>query len=75
MSDLQILTTKRLNKLIDDTQLTLKDLKEEVTRREMLQQEHEIMDLDRHMENAELNLTSIKNFITYLINERQNKRK
>lgn len=66
MSDLQVLTTERLNKLIDETQHTLVELKEEVVRREHLKQEHEISDLDHHMMSAELNLTSIKNFIAYL---------
>ena len=34
MSNLQILSTERLNKLIDETQLTLQELKQEVIRRE-----------------------------------------
>ncbi|WP_298943177.1 hypothetical protein [uncultured Psychromonas sp.] len=66
MSNLQVLTTERLNKLIDETQQTLIELKDEVVRREHLKQEHEISDLDHHMMSAELNLTSIKNFIAYL---------
>lgn len=69
MSDLQILSTERLNKLINDTQLTLQELKKEVIRREHLQQAHEIKDLDHHMTSAEFNLNSIKNFIAYLLEE------
>lgn len=69
MSNLQVLSTERLNKLIDETQLTLKELKEEVIRREHLQQEHAIKDLDHHMTSAEFNLNSIKNFISYLLEE------
>lgn len=73
MSDLQILTTQRLNKLIDETQQTLNDLKEEVKRRDAVQQETEILNLDSHMKSAELSLTSIKNFINYLLDESKKK--
>ncbi|MCV2402743.1 hypothetical protein OFY17_07585 [Marinomonas sp. C2222] len=69
MENLQVITTERLNKLINETQQTLEELKEEVTRREHLKQEHAIIDLDRHMTSAEFNLTSIKNFIAYLVEE------
>ncbi|KZM43740.1 hypothetical protein OA92_08685 [Marinomonas sp. SBI22] len=74
MSNLQVLTTERLNKLIDETQQTLSELKEEVARRELLQQEHEIMDLDQHMKSAEFNLVGIKNFIAYLLDEAKKKK-
>ena len=42
MNDLQIkvLTNARLNKLIEETQETLNELKDEVGRREQVQQEH-----------------------------------
>lgn len=69
MSNLQVLTNERLNKLIDETQLTLNELKNEVKRREQEQKEHEIMDLDNHMKSAELSLTTIRNFIKYLLDE------
>ncbi|MFT2098665.1 hypothetical protein ACMUMQ_09935 [Marinomonas sp. 2405UD66-6] len=69
MSNLQVLSTERLNKLIDETQLTLQELKQEVIRREHIQQAHEIKDLDHHMTSAEFNLNSIKNFIAYLLEE------
>ncbi|MEP0072092.1 MAG: hypothetical protein ABJE79_05280 [Marinomonas sp.] len=69
MSNLQVLSTERLNKLIDETQLTLQELKQEVIRREHIQQSHEIKDLDHHMTSAEFNLNSIKNFISYLLEE------
>jgi len=69
MDDLRRLTTERLNKLIDETQQALVELKEEVERRENLKQEHEISDLDRHMTSAEFNLANIKNFIVYLLEE------
>jgi len=66
MSNFQILTNERLNNLIDETQETLRELKDEVLRREKVQQEYEVMDLDTHMKSAELSLTSIRNFISYL---------
>lgn len=73
MSDLAVLTTERLNKLIRETQLSLIELKEEVERRDHLKQEHEIDDLDHHMMSAELNLTGLKNFIAYLIEQSKKK--
>jgi len=73
MSDLKVLTTERLNKLINETQLSLLELKGEVERREHLKQEHEINDLDHHMMSAELNLTGLKNFIAYLVEQSKHK--
>lgn len=73
MSNLQILSTERLNKLIIETQNTLDELKHEVERREARSQEHEIAHLDSHMKSAELSLTTIKNFIAYLIDESKKK--
>ena len=67
MSDIQVLTNERLSKLINETQETLDQLKEEVTRREHVQQEHEVMHLDNHIKSAELSLTTIRNFINYLM--------
>lgn len=69
MSDLQILTKERLDNLINDTQVTLNELKDEVKRRETIKKETAISDLDNHMKSAELSLMSIKNFIGYLVNE------
>ena len=69
MNDLQVtvMTNERLNKLIEETQETLNELKEEVSRRQQVEQEHEIMSLENHMKSAELSLTSIRNFISYLV--------
>ena len=66
MSNLQVLTNERLNKLINETQETLYELKGEVERRENVEQEHEIMDLDNHFKSAELSLATIRNFLNYL---------
>jgi len=75
MSDLQIkvLTNERLNKLIEETQETLNELKEEVGRRQQVQQEQEIMHLENHMKSAELSLTTIRNFISYLLEDSKKK--
>jgi len=73
MSNLQVLTSKRLNKLIEETQTTLDELKREVERREREQQEHEVMDLDSHFQSAELSLTTIRNFINYLLQDSHKK--
>lgn len=67
MSDLQVLSNDRLSKLIEDTQETLDELKLEVERREQLRQEYEVLDLENHMQRAELSLTSIREFINYLL--------
>ncbi len=69
MNNLHVMTNERLNKLIDETQQTLVELKEEMSRREKMQQEHEITDLDHHMQNAEVSLTTIKNFIKFLMED------
>lgn len=74
MDNLQVLTNERLNKLIDATQATLYELKDEVKRRELEQQEHVVMDLDNHMKSAELSLNTIKNFVSYLLEESKKKK-
>lgn len=74
MDNLQVLTNERLNKLIDATQATLYELKGEVKRRELEQQEHVVMDLDNHMKSAELSLNTIKNFVSYLLEESKKKK-
>ena len=73
MDDLQALTRDRLNKLINETQQSLVELKEEVARREHIKQENEINDLDHHMSSAELNLVALKDFIAYLIEHSKQK--
>jgi len=70
MNNLNVLTSDRLSKLIDETQATLNELKAEVERRQKVQQEHEILNLENHMKSAELSLASIRNFIKYLIQDK-----
>lgn len=66
MSNLKALTNDRLNKLINETQDTLEQLKSEFERRQNEEQENEIMDLDHHFKSAELSLVTIRRFIDYL---------
>jgi len=73
MDDLRALTRERLNKLINETQQSLVELKEEVARREHVKQENEINDLDHHMTSAELNLVALKDFIAYLVEHSKQK--
>lgn len=58
-----------LKKLVQDTEETLVDIKEEIARRESASQEREIENLDVHMKNAELSLETIRNFFRYLREE------
>lgn len=66
MTHLQTLTTKRLRALMTETETTLTDFKKELDRREELAQEVEIANLENHMRSAELNLRSIRDFLTFL---------
>lgn len=69
MNNLNILTTDRLRRLIRETEETLIELKTELERREQLNQDHEIEHLERHMKNAELSLTTIRNFLDFLMDD------
>lgn len=71
MSNLNVLTNERLNKLIDDTQATLDELRLEMARRESVEQEREIEDLDQHIESTELSLATIRNFINFLLTNKK----
>jgi hypothetical protein len=69
MNNLNILTTDRLRKLIRETEETLVELKTELERREELNQNQEIEHLERHMKSAELSLTTIRNFLNFLMDD------
>lgn len=69
MDNLNILTTDRLRKLIRKTEETLIELKTELERREQLNQDQEIEHLEHHMKNAELSLTTIRNFLDFLMDD------
>jgi len=71
MNNIKVMTNERLNKLITDTQHTLDELRDEVSRREEAQQNREIDGLDVHMETAELSLAKIREFVAMLLSERK----
>ena len=67
MTNFKIMTTERLRGLLDDTQVTLNELRTELDRREQLEQHQEIEIIDQHIESAENSLVSIKEFFRYLL--------
>ena len=75
MNNFNILTTDRLRKLIRETEETLVELKTELERREELNQNQEIEHLERHMKSAELSLTTIRNFLNFLIDDMRSTKK
>mgnify|MGYP001595109814 CR=1 FL=1 len=73
MDNFEVLTTERLRTLISDTEETLANLKEELERREQLKQEHEVANLENHMQSAELSLKTIREFIDFLVRDLRSK--
>ena len=73
MKNIQTLTTERLRTLVTETESTLISLKEELDRREELAQEHEVANLEHHMQSAELSLRSIRDFLAFLSNDMKKK--
>ena len=67
MTNFKVMTTERLRALLDDTQVTLNELRTELDRREQLEQHQEIEIIDQHIESAETSLVSIKEFFRYLL--------
>lgn len=74
MNELKTLTNENLRALIAQTEKTLTELRTELEKRDVLAQEREILNLDQHMKDAELNLRSIQDFLRYLIDEAQSSR-
>jgi len=66
MTNFQTLTTDRLRNLISESEETLTGLKTELERRECVGQDHEIANLENHMQSAELSLRTIRDFISFL---------
>lgn len=75
MDNLNILTTDRLRKLVKETEETLTELKTELERREQLDQNQEIEHLESHMKSAELSLTTIRNFLNFLMDDMRRTKK
>ncbi|MFT2090181.1 hypothetical protein [Paraglaciecola sp. 2405UD69-4] len=69
MANVNVLSTERLKALIADTEETLKQLTIELERRELLQQENAIENLEEHMKGAELSLATIHQFLAYLMSD------
>lgn len=69
MNNFKTLSTKRLRALVTETESTLTELKSELDRREEIQQEHEVENLEQHMKNAELSLKGIRDFLAFLYEE------
>jgi len=67
MTNFKVMTTERLRALLEDTQVTLNELRTELDRREQLEQHKEIEIIDQHIESAENSLVSIKEFFRYLL--------
>ena len=74
MNNLQTLTTERLRLLLSETEATLVELKAELERREELAQADEVAHLEEHMENAEVSLKSIRNFLQFLSSDMSGKK-
>lgn len=70
MTDYHAFSNERLSRLIDETQETLAELKEEVERRREAAQDREIENLDQHMEEAELSLSALRDFVRLLVHHR-----
>ena len=66
MDNLQSLKTKRVRKLLHETEATLTELKDELARRQLLKANEEISHIDEHIDNAESSLKSIRDFLAYL---------
>lgn len=66
MSNLQTLTNDRLRLLISESEATILELKTELEHREHVQQNHDVADLENHMNSAELSLKTIRDFLAFL---------
>ena len=73
MNNLQTLTTERLRTLVAETETTLESLKVELDHREELAQEHEVANLENHMQSAELSLKTIRDFLAFLSSDNRKK--
>jgi len=69
MNEFATISKDRLKKMVAETEIALADLKEEIDRRETVDQEAALDDLDLHFKNAELSLQTIRNFFSYLREE------
>jgi Mg2+ and Co2+ transporter CorA len=75
MADIERLPSERLATLIEETEITLDQLKNELRRREQANQSAAIDHLEDYMTNAELSLQSIRDFISQLVKELVSKKR
>ena len=73
MNEFATISKDRLKKMVTETEVALADLKEEIERREAIDQEAALDDRDLHFKNAELSLQTIRNFFAYLREEYKNR--
>ncbi|MCO8120328.1 hypothetical protein NHH03_01170 [Stieleria sp. TO1_6] len=73
MSELQRLSLEKIRHLVAETEGTLGELKSELGRREAAAQDAELDHLEEHFKNAELSLGSIRDFISYLVEQYRSK--
>lgn len=69
MANLTKFSTAELRRLIDETEQSLQELREELQLRQEDKQHQEVERLDEYMKHAELSLTSIRDFVTNLVSE------
>ncbi len=69
MPQLKVITTANLRSLIEETEESLGELKDEFERRQETEQHREIDNLETHLKNAELSLKTIRDFIAYLLED------
>lgn len=67
MTSLKTLSTDNLHGLIEEAEGTLKELKQELQRREEMAQHRELANFENHIRSAELSIKSLRDFVTYLL--------
>ncbi|MEO1687185.1 MAG: hypothetical protein AAFU61_04695 [Pseudomonadota bacterium] len=69
MTDPRIISRDKLQSLIDETESSLAELKEEMERREDADQHREIDRLEEHLASAENGLRSVRDFFRMLVED------
>lgn len=69
MPDIKVLTSAKLEEMIHETEVLLARLKAELERRRNLAQTQEINRLEKHLDESEFSLATLKDFIDYLLRQ------
>lgn len=69
MNDFSLVSTAQLRRLIDETEQSLQDLREELESRQQSAQHQQVEQLDVHLKHAELSLASIRDFILQVLSD------